>query len=143
MSFNVLVVDDSMSMRAVIKKIITLSGFQMDKCLEASNGRQALELLAENWVDVILSDINMPEINGLQLLEELGKNETLREIPVIMITTEGSGERMEEAFKRGAKGFIKKPFLPEQIRKVLYDVIGVGENGRYEEDPRNTDELDF
>jgi len=143
MSFNVLIVDDSNSIRAVIKKIVLLSGFQMDNCLEAGNGREALELLADNWVDVIISDINMPEVNGLELLEQLAKNEILKGIPVIMITTEGSDQRMQEAFARGAKGFIKKPFLPEEIKKVLYDVIGVGKDGQYEEDTRNADELDF
>lgn len=143
MSFNVLIVDDSNSIRAVIKKILVISGFQMDNCLEAGNGREALQLLADNWVDVIISDINMPEVNGLELLEKLAKNETLKEIPVIMITTEGSDQRMQEAFVRGAKGFIKKPFLPEEIKKVLYDVIGVGKDGQYEEDTRNADELDF
>jgi two-component system chemotaxis response regulator CheY len=60
-----------------------------------------------------------------------------------MITTEGSDERMKEAFARGAKGFIKKPFLPEEIKKVLYEVIGVGQDGQYEEDARSSDELDF
>jgi two-component system chemotaxis response regulator CheY len=143
MSFNLLIVDDSISMRAVIKKIITISGFQMDKCLEANNGREAMDLLSTNWVDVIISDINMPEVNGLELLDQLKKNDTLKEIPVIMITTEGSSERMQEAFNRGAKGFVKKPFLPEDIKKILYDVIGVGENGEYKEDTRNADEFDF
>jgi two-component system chemotaxis response regulator CheY len=143
MSFNLLIVDDSISMRAVIKKIITISGFQMDKCLEANNGREAMDLLSTNWIDVIISDINMPEVNGLELLDQLKKNDTLKEIPVIMITTEGSSERMQEAFNRGAKGFVKKPFLPEEIKKILYDVIGVGENGEYTEDTRNADEFDF
>ena len=143
MSFNVLIVDDSNSIRAVIKKIVTISGFKMDKCLEAGNGREAMELLADNWVDVIISDINMPEVNGLELLELLAKNDTLKEIPVIMITTEGSDQRMKEAFSRGAKGFIKKPFLPEEIKKVLYEVIGVGNDGQYEEDTRTADDLDF
>lgn len=143
MSFNVLIVDDSNAMRAVIKKILTISGFKMDQCLEAGNGKEALDILSEKWVDVIVSDINMPEMNGLELLEQLKKNETYKEIPVIMITTEGSSERMQEAFKRGASGFIKKPFLPEEIKKILYDVIGVSENGEYKEDTRNTDELDF
>jgi two-component system, chemotaxis family, chemotaxis protein CheY len=143
MSFNVLIVDDSNSMRAVIKKIVTISGFQMDLCAEAGNGREAMEVLAKNWVDVIISDINMPEVNGLELLDLLRKNETLKEIPVIMITTEGSSERIKEAFNRGAKGFIKKPFLPEDIRKILYQVIGVSENGEYKEDTRTADECDF
>ena len=143
MSFNLLIVDDSNSMRAVIKKIVTISGFKMDKCLEANNGKEAMDLLSTNWIDIIISDINMPEVNGLELLDQLKKNDTLKEIPVIMITTEGSSERMKEAFERGAKGFVKKPFLPEEIKKVLYQVIGVGENGEYKEDTRNADELDF
>jgi two-component system, chemotaxis family, chemotaxis protein CheY len=143
MSFNVLIVDDSNAMRSVIKKIVTISGFQMDQCLEAGNGREAMEILSKNWIDIIISDINMPEVNGLELLDQLRKNETLKEIPVIMITTEGSLERMEEAFNRGAKGFIKKPFLPEDIRKILHQVIGVSENGEYNEDARTDDECDF
>jgi two-component system, chemotaxis family, chemotaxis protein CheY len=143
MSFNILLVDDSNAMRAVIKKIVTISGFQMDQCLEAGNGREAMDVLSHNWVDVIISDINMPEVNGLEMLDQLQKSDTLKEIPVIMITTEGSAERMQEAFKRGAKGFIKKPFLPEDIKKILYQVIGVGENGEYKEDSRSIDECDF
>ena len=143
MSFNVLLVDDSGAMRAVIKKIVTISGFQMDQCLEAGNGKEAMEVLANNWVDVIISDINMPEVNGLELLDQLKKNDVLKEIPVIMITTEGSADRMQEAFNRGAKGFIKKPFLPEDIRKTLYQVIGVGENGEYKDDAKSADECDF
>ncbi len=143
MSFNVLIVDDSSAMRAVIKKIVTISGFQMDQCLQAGNGREAMEILSGNWVDVIISDINMPEVNGLELLDQLSRNDTLKEIPVIMITTEGSAERMQEAFNHGAKGFIKKPFLPEDIRKILHQVIGVSENGEYKEDTRPADECDF
>ncbi len=143
MSFNVLIVDDSNAMRAVIKKIVTISGFRMNQCLEAGNGREALEILSQNWVDVIISDINMPEVNGLELLDQIKKDETFKDIPVIMITTEGSAERKQEAFNRGAKGFIKKPFLPEDIKKILHQVIGVSENGEYGEDTRAADECDF
>ena len=103
MSFNVLIVDDSGSMRAIIKKIITISGFKMDQCFEAENGRAAMEVLSNSWIDIIISDINMPEVNGLEFLDQLGKSDTLKEIPVIMITTEGSSERMQEAFDRGQK----------------------------------------
>src|SRR3972149_85241 len=102
MSFNVLIVDDSMSMRAVIRKIIVMSGFRMDKCLEAGNGREALETLSHEWVDVIVSDINMPELNGLELLSLLKKDNLYRGIPVIMVSTEGSAERVTEAFGCGA-----------------------------------------
>ena len=143
MSFNVLIVDDSRSMRAVIKKTISMSGFKMDQCLEAGNGREALDVLAKAWVDVILSDINMPEMNGLEFLEELKKDSLLKAIPVIVISTEGSEKRIQDAFDLGAKGFITKPFLPEEIKKVLYEVIGVSDEGEYGEDKGDDDAFDF
>jgi len=143
MSFNVLIVDDSGAMRAVIKKIINISGFKMSQCLEAGNGREALEKMKGNWVDVIISDINMPEMNGLELLRLLNKDPLYQNIPVIIVSTEGSRERMEEVLNCGAKGFIKKPFLPEDIRSVLYNVIGVEADGEYQEDRRDADEGDF
>ena len=143
MSFNVLIVDDSNAMRAVIRKIISMSGFKMDKCLNASNGKEALDILVNEWVDVIISDINMPEMNGLELLARLKQDDLYKEIPVIMISTEGSDERMQEAFDCGAQGFIKKPFLPEELRKILYETIGVGNDGEYAEDKTKADDLDF
>jgi two-component system chemotaxis response regulator CheY len=143
MSFNVMIVDDSGAMRSVIKKVIAISGFKMSLCLEAGNGREALERLQGNWVDVIISDINMPEMGGLELLQALRQDTLYRNIPAIIVSTEGSRERMKEALDRGAKGFIKKPFLPEDIRSVLYDVIGVGTDGEYQDDSRNADEGDF
>lgn len=143
MSFNVMIVDDSGAMRSVIKKVITISGFKMSLCMEAGNGREALERLQGNWVDIIVSDINMPEMGGLELLQALSQDALYRSIPVIIVSTEGSSERMKEALDRGAKGFIKKPFLPEDIRSVLHDVIGVGTDGEYQDDSRNADEGDF
>ena len=143
MSFNVLIVDDSNSMRSVIKKIITISGFKMDQCHEAGNGKQALEILSNTWVDVILSDLNMPEMNGMELLSVLKGDKLLQEIPVIIVSTEGSDERKRLVLEMGAKQFIKKPFSPEYVRKVLYEVIGVGDDGTYEGNERDTEGSDF
>jgi two-component system chemotaxis response regulator CheY len=143
MSFNVLIVDDSNSMRSVIKKIVSLSGFKMDQCLEAGSGKEALEVLGSNWVDVIISDINMPEMNGLQLLAALNRDELLREIPVIIVSTESREDRVREAYGLGAKGFIKKPFLPEEIRKVLHGVIGVNDDGTYGDNEADDGDFDF
>ncbi len=140
MSFNVLIVDDSNAMRSVIRKVIQLSGFRMDRCYEAGNGKQALEVLSGEWVDVILSDIHMPEMDGFELLKEISKHDVFKNIPVIMISTEGSLERVNEAYALGAKGFIKKPFLPEELKRILHEVIGVGDEGEYQTD---TDEGDF
>ncbi len=143
MSFNVLVVDDSNAMRSVVKKVISMSGFKMDHCLEAENGKEALRILEENWVDVILSDINMPEMNGLEFLEELQKEELFKRIPVIIISTESREDRVSEAISLGAKAFIKKPFLPAEVKKVLYEVIGVGHEEEYREDNGDDGDLDF
>ena len=143
MSCNIMIVDDSGSMRAVIKKIAAISGFNMDHCYEASNGREALEILKENWVDVIISDINMPEVNGLELLRSMQADDLYKEIPVIIITTEGSDERMQEALSHGAKGFIKKPFQPEELRSTLYEVLGMSEDGAYGQDETGMGDLDF
>jgi two-component system chemotaxis response regulator CheY len=143
MSFNVLIVDDSNAMRAVIKKIVSISGFRMDNCLEAGNGKEALDVLASEWVDVIISDINMPDMGGLELLSRLKKDELYKQIPVIMISTEGSEERIQEAFSMGAGGFIKKPFVPEELKKKLHEIIGVGHDGEYSDDKENSSEFDF
>jgi two-component system chemotaxis response regulator CheY len=123
MAFNILIVDDSETMRAVVKKVVSMSGVAVGEFLEAANGREALEILEGTWVDVILSDINMPEMNGIELLREINKNEVLKHVPVILITTEASQARMDEAARHGAAGYIKKPFVPETIKAVLLDVL--------------------
>jgi two-component system, chemotaxis family, chemotaxis protein CheY len=143
MSFNVLIVDDSFSMRSVIKKVLSMSGFHMDRCFDAGNGCEGLAVLEKEWVDVILSDINMPEMNGLEMLRRMKENPVYQNIPVIVISTEGSEERINEAFCNGAKGFIKKPFLPEDLKKTLHDVLGVDADGCYAEDQKDSDDLDF
>ncbi|MGV8078649.1 MAG: response regulator [Syntrophales bacterium] len=139
MSFNILITDDSLSMRAVIRKVITLSGIPVAECFEAADGRQALEILSKNWVDVIISDINMPEMDGMQLLRELKKDSLFQEIPVIIVSTEGNRERIEEAERIGAQGFLKKPFVPEELRSELYRILGLSEEGTYQDDSGSCD----
>jgi len=124
MAFNVLIVDDSSSMRAVIKRTIKLSGFNVGEYYEAGDGREALEILSNKWVDLVLSDINMPNMNGLQLIAEMKKNELLSSIPVVMVTTEGSEKIVEESIRLGASKYIKKPFFPEDIKNTLRSLVG-------------------
>jgi len=143
MTFNILIVDDSLSMRAVIKKIIAISGIRTDRCYEAQNGREALEVLAENWVDIILSDINMPEMNGIEFLEALRADELFKEIPLVFISTEANAERIKEASLLGARGFLKKPFVPEELRKLLYEVLGLTSEGTYGDRDQDAEEMDF
>lgn len=142
MAYNVLIVDDSTPMRAVIKKVVKASGFNAGHFFEASNGREALEILNAEWLDLVLTDYNMPNMDGLELLEEMQKDATFKSIPVVMITTEGSRQRVEEFLEKGALEYIKKPFTPDEIKQKLKQIMGETENG--EQSSENGDEeLDF
>lgn len=123
MAFNILVVDDSETMRAVIKKTVLMSGVQIGEFCEAGNGKEALQILEEMWIDVVLSDINMPEMGGIDFLREVKKNKVLINIPIIFISTESSQARRDEVMTLGAAAYVKKPFMPEKIREVLLDVL--------------------
>lgn len=123
MAFNILVVDDSETMRAVIKKTVILSGVQIGEFREAGNGREALQVLEESWMDVVLSDINMPEMGGIEFLRRVKQNEVLRNIPIIFISTESSQTRIDEVTGLGAAAYVKKPFMPEKIKVILLDVL--------------------
>jgi two-component system chemotaxis response regulator CheY len=143
MAFNLLIVDDSNSMRSVVKKIVAMTGLETDRLLEADNGRKALEVLNNNWVDAVILDINMPEMNGLELLRRMSGDPLMKNIPVVMMTTEASEAHMKTAFELGAKGFIRKPFVPEELRKMLLGVLGFDEKGSYGEHQGDSEGVDF
>lgn len=134
MAFNVLIVDDSSSMRAIIKKIVKISGFNVGQCWEAADGKDAMKVLLAEWVDLVLTDINMPNMNGLELLSTMKKDEILKSIPVVMISTEGSDKAVRESEELGASGYIKKPFVPEDIKRTLSAIMGEAEDGQREND---------
>ena len=142
MAFNVLIVDDSAAMRAVVKKTIKVSGFKVGEYLEAADGKEALDILANAWIDLVLSDINMPNMNGLELLAEMSKDQDLKPIPVVMITTEGSDKSVQKSEELGARGYIKKPFQPEDVKRVLNQIMGEPEDGESEYDESDED-FDF
>jgi len=124
MGFNILIVDDSTSIRRMLKRIVELSGFDVENVFEASNGREALEVLKTEWVDFILCDIHMPEMDGIELLKALKQDEVLSRIPVVMVSTEGRPEIVQEVRRLGIRGYVQKPFTPEEIRKVLEELVG-------------------
>lgn len=123
MPYNILIVDDSQTMRKVIRKAITISGFDLGNCLEAGNGKEALEILDLHQVDLILADLNMPVMGGLEMIQELRKNKNYDQIPIVLVTTEGSEKRLEELQKIGVNGYIQKPFYPEMIRNILSQIV--------------------
>lgn len=130
MAFNVLIVDDSSTMRAVVKKAIRVSGFDVGEYREAADGQEALETLRRHWVDVVLTDIHMPRLNGLELVAKMREDELLNSIPVIMVSTEGGEKKVQESIRLGASGYIQKPFHPEEIRRTLSKVMGEAQEGQ-------------
>ena len=125
MAYRVLIVDDSPAMRVFVRRVIDLSGFELSQCFEASNGQEALNLLRTEWVDAILTDINMPGMDGQELLRHLAKDELLRSIPAIVISTDATANRIASMVSLGARGYVTKPFLPETLRIELERTLGV------------------
>ncbi len=125
MSYRVLIVDDSPAMRSFVRRVMTLSGFELSTCFEAANGQEGLDVLQREWVDAILTDINMPGMDGEEFLRRLAGDEVLRSIPVIVISTDATRNRIDRLMALGARGYITKPFLPEALRAELEALLGV------------------
>ncbi len=125
MAYRILIVDDSPAMRAFVRRVVDLSGFDVSACFEAANGQDALDLLGREWVDVILTDINMPNMDGEEFLRRIAGDELLRSVPVIVVSTDGTENRIARLLALGARGYITKPFLPETLRALLEATLGV------------------
>ncbi|TYP00224.1 response regulator receiver protein [Geothermobacter ehrlichii] len=123
MGKSVLIVDDSSTMRKIVARSLRQAGFDFETILEAADGQEALSVLDESRVDIILSDINMPNMNGVEFLREKADNPAIANIPVVMITTEAGSDILREALQLGAKGSIKKPFTPDQVQKTLGEYV--------------------
>jgi two-component system chemotaxis response regulator CheY len=119
MGKTVLIVDDSNTMRKIVSRALRQAGIDFSTILEAGDGQEALDVLSGNNVDVILSDINMPNMNGLEFLKAKSEIAAIKDIPVVMISTETGADIIDEAKSYGAKGAIKKPFTPELINETL------------------------
>lgn len=125
MAYNILIVDDSRTIRAMIIKTLKLSNVDINKIYEAGNGKEALECLHDNWIDIVLSDLNMPVMTGIEMVDAMAEDGLLKEIPVVVISTDGSATRIEELKKKGVKEYIRKPFTPETISQIVDKVLGV------------------
>jgi len=141
MAVNILIVDDSLPMRSVIIKTIKASGFGTANFYQAPDGVKALEVLKDEWMDLVITDYNMPEMNGGELISEMKKDDELSSIPVIVVTTEGSQDKVEEFSKIGANAYVKKPFTPEIIKEKLTQILGEMHDEGSNED--SDDDLDF
>jgi len=123
MALNILVVEDSSVMRAIIIKTLRLSQLPLGDVHEANNGQEALKVLDGNWVDLVLVDINMPVMDGEEMINRLRQNPATADLPVIVVSTEGSETRKEGLLQKGA-GFVHKPFTPETLRDAILRSLG-------------------
>lgn len=123
MPVDVLIVDDSAAIRKILQRVLVQAEVPLGQVVEAGDGVEALARLRETKVGLILSDINMPNMDGLQLLSAVKSDEGLKSVPFIMVTTEGGSSKVMEAVNLGAMGYVKKPFTAEQIKEKLAGII--------------------
>lgn len=123
MALNVLIVDDSDVIRQMIARTLDLARLPIGNVLQASNGREALAVLEEEWVDLVLADINMPVMNGMELVRRLHAKPETADLPVVIVSTEGANDRISELMDLGVIAWIRKPFTPEGIRDVVTGLL--------------------
>ncbi|HEU4601192.1 MAG TPA: response regulator [Steroidobacteraceae bacterium] len=117
---RILAVDDSPSMRDMVRIALTSAGFDV---IQANDGEHALELARKGTFDLILSDVNMPRMDGIALIRALRAEASYRHTPILMLTTDGSPERKKEGKEAGATGWIVKPFDPAQLIATMHRVL--------------------
>jgi two-component system, chemotaxis family, chemotaxis protein CheY len=130
MSLNILVVDDSGVMRTMIARILNMTGLDIGEVHEASNGQEGLAALAEHWIDIVMVDINMPVMDGEEMIRRMRADEQTRDMPVIVVSTEGSRTRVERLQLSGAR-FIHKPFSAEAVRDTIMNLTGISHESAF------------
>jgi len=123
MAVRVLIVDDSSVMRKIVERSLRQAGLDLSQVFEAGNGAEALSVLQANQTDLILCDINMPVMDGLEFIKQLATVQNAKAVPVIMITTEGSEAHVVQALSSGARGYIRKPFTPDQVKTQVIPAL--------------------
>jgi two-component system chemotaxis response regulator CheY len=124
MALNVLIVDDSATMRRMVARTLEMSGLALGNVAEAANGREGLEIVDREWIDVLFVDINMPVMGGIEMIDAIRARPELANLPIVVISTESSQTRIEEVRRKGVR-FVHKPFTPECVREVIQDLTGV------------------
>ena len=123
MSYNVLVVDDSKTARMMLAKTLRISGLQINEVFMAENGARALEILQEDWIDLVLTDLHMPVMSGMDMIEKMASDGLLSSLPVVVITSDASQLRMQELQERGVRDYLCKPVRPEHVKKTVEDIL--------------------
>jgi Response regulator containing CheY-like receiver, AAA-type ATPase, and DNA-binding domains len=120
-SIKILIVDDSITIRRIITNALKTVGFT--DTIEASNGKEALEKLPSGKVDFIITDWNMPEMNGLDLIKEIRANPVYSSMPILMITTRGTEHDVVEALQAKVNSYIMKPFTPQELKEKIEGIL--------------------
>ena len=123
MAYSILLVDDSSLVRKVLKKALGMSEVPVDNVYEAGNGAEALDVLHAETVDVVLLDINMPTMDGIDFMRHVNASEQLKKIPVVVISTEGSTERRAELDQLGIRAYLRKPVTPEALKDTVMRIL--------------------
>ncbi|HMO26540.1 MAG TPA: response regulator [Tepidisphaeraceae bacterium] len=123
MAYTILIVDDSATTRAVIKRTIQMAQVPVTRFIEAGNGKDALTILRQGGVDLVLLDLNMPEMTGMEVAAEANVDPDIA-APIVIVSSESMASRIAQLKAQGVRDYIKKPFTPEQIRDVVTNVLG-------------------
>ncbi len=123
MGYAILLVDDSATTRGLIKRTVQLAELPVDAIYEAAHGKEALALLAQHPVDLILADLHMPEMNGIELAHAVLTNPALKPVQIAIISAEPSGTRLLELRRAGVKGYLRKPCTPEALRNLIVPLM--------------------
>ena len=125
MALNMLIVDDSATTRAVIKKTLKLTGVPLGEIHEAGNGEEGLKKLHDHWIDLVFADINMPVMNGVEFVARKTSDPAHKAIPVVIVSTDHSQARIDQLKGYGVESFVRKPFTPEELKKNIVELLGV------------------
>ena len=123
MELDVLVVDDSAAIRKILQRVLRQTGMSIRNIYEAGDGQEALQVLNSQPISLVLTDINMPKMDGIQLLAAIKGVPGWSGMPVVMVTTEGGEAKVGEAVRLGAAGYVRKPFTADQIKEKLVGVL--------------------
>jgi len=124
MAFNILIVDDSKTVRTVVEKTLKLAGVSTNEVFHAANGQEALEIVGREWVDVIFADLNMPVMTGFEMIDRLQADGLTSTVPVVVLSTEANPERIANLESKGVRAYLRKPFRPEQLKVVIDELLG-------------------
>jgi two-component system, chemotaxis family, chemotaxis protein CheY len=122
-AYNILIVDDSKIIRSVMRRSLELAQLPLGEVFEASNGVEALEYLRQHWIDIVFADIHMPEMNGLELIRAMSRDDLLESVPVVAVSSERRQDMIDELNALGVRAYLKKPFRPEQVRDTVLSLL--------------------